>query len=136
MDANNFIENKIEKEIIDVKGDQYSVEAYQFILSSVESLLNKIILKGGEKRHISGQELAIEVKDNALEYFGPTALLVLEHWGIYETMDIGHIVYNLIDVELMGQKESDKIEDFYNVYDFKEEFKEKYQFSVTNEKEE
>ena len=43
---------------------------------------------------------------------------VLNSWGVHQTGDFGEIVYNLIGLNLMRKTETDRREDFDNVYDF------------------
>jgi uncharacterized repeat protein (TIGR04138 family) len=49
-------------------------------------------------------------------------LTVLHSWGVHCTEDIGNMVFNLIGAGIFGKTEEDSIEDFKNVYDFKEAF--------------
>ena len=63
-------------------------------------------------RHISGQELVAGALAYALEQFGPLAPDVLEDWGIAEGRDIGNIVYNMIQVELLSASPEDSRSDF------------------------
>lgn len=101
---------------------RYSTYALQFVLSSVEATLMKI----GEKRHISGEELLEGVRDIAIRQFGPMAKEVLNHWGVYTTLDIGHIVFALVEAGLLEADRSDSLEDFEGVYDFKKVFEDDY----------
>ena len=50
------------------------------------------------------------------------ASAVLTHWGITKTRDFGNIVFNMIEKGLLSKVESDSIEDFNDVYDFKVAF--------------
>jgi uncharacterized repeat protein (TIGR04138 family) len=77
---------------------------------------------------VSGQELCQGFKTLALSEFGIMAKTVLESWGIKTTDDIGEIVFNLIDVELLSKTEEDKKEDFHNVFDFEQVFVKDYPF--------
>ena len=56
----------------------------------------------------------------ALEQYGLLSRAVLEHWGIRSTGDIGAIVFILIDVGLLKAQESDRVEDFAEVFAFAE----------------
>ncbi|OQY29719.1 MAG: hypothetical protein B6244_02720 [Candidatus Cloacimonetes bacterium 4572_55] len=101
---------------------RYKLSAYGFVLSS----LNHIVSELDKPRHISGRELAIGVRDLAIEEFGPMALMVLEKWGIRQTKDFGNIVFDLVDLEILATQEEDQIEDFDNIYDFTEAFNTNY----------
>ena len=109
--------NEIRNEIILTgKDTRYKIEAYSFVLQG----LNFYLIRTGEKRHFSGNELAYGLIDFAQKQFGPLASSVLKYWGIQSTNDLGYIVYNLIDLNLIRKQESDSIEDFFNVFDIKD----------------
>ena len=44
---------------------------------------------------------------------------VFRAWGLAKTRDIGEIVYSLIDEKILAKSETDSIEDFNDVYDFR-----------------
>lgn len=73
-------------------------------------------------QHVSGQQLAEGFRDYLLNLYGPFAADVVEKLRIRSTMDIGNLVYNLISVGCFGKTKEDQIEDFLDVYDFKEAF--------------
>ncbi|HEX3869812.1 MAG TPA: Minf_1886 family protein [Pirellulales bacterium] len=70
------------------------------------------------ERHLTGQELCEAIRQYALEQYGYMARSVLESWGVRTTGDFGEIVFNLIRVGEMRKTESDRREDFENVFDF------------------
>ena len=78
------------------------------------------------ERHVSVEEMLDGVKDYALGRFGPLARIVLEHWGIYSTEDIGEIVFNLVEGGMLNKQDSDHKEDFASGYDFWEVFEERF----------
>lgn len=92
--------------------------AYLFILSSLQFVLERI----PEPRHLTGSELAEGVRDLAIERFGPMARTVLEYWGIHSTMDLGEVVFALVECGILIKQEHDDLEDFANVFDFEEAF--------------
>jgi uncharacterized repeat protein (TIGR04138 family) len=73
-------------------------------------------------RHVSGQELCLSLRALALEQWGPLAPAVLRSWNIHRTRDFGELVYLMINWGLMGKQDSDRIEDFDDVYDFRTAF--------------
>ena len=73
-------------------------------------------------RHVTGRELAEGLRDYALEQFGPLAKTVLNAWGVSETIHFGDIVYNLIDYNIFSKTDSDRREDFADIYDFETAF--------------
>ncbi len=107
-------------ERIHARETRYAEQAYLFVLASIEYLQTRLPVR----RHVSGQELAIAVRDYAREQFGLLAPSVLGHWGIAQTLDIGRVVYTLVDVGLLITQPGDRVEDFERVYDFRSAFEE------------
>ena len=108
------------------KDPRYKLEAYSFLMSA----LNFTVSKFPEPRHVTGQELLQGIRRYGLEQFGPMTRTVFEHWGIKSTKDFGNIVFNLIDVGLLGKTEEDSIDDFKDVYDFEEAFDKDYKYKL------
>ncbi len=109
---------------------RYQLEAYQFVREGL-TYAQEIMMMGSDEpaagsgeleRHLTGQQLCEAIRKYAIDQFGYMANVVLSNWGIRETRDIGNIVYNLIDVDLMKRSANDKVEDFDNVYSFEEAF--------------
>ncbi|NOY29426.1 MAG: hypothetical protein GXP28_04385 [Planctomycetes bacterium] len=82
------------------------------------------------ERHVSGQELCEAMRVFAHEEYGYLAKCVLNEWGIKSTGDFGEIVFNLIEIEQMRKTPHDRREDFEDVYDFDEGFREGFEFSM------
>ncbi|WP_153555255.1 Minf_1886 family protein [Roseimaritima sediminicola] len=107
---------------------RYKLEAYQFIRESLAYAHDVLRLHelpatdSPEARHITGQQLCEACRVYALEQYGYMAKLVLNRWGLHETSDFGEIVYNLIAIEQMKKSDSDRREDFDDVYDFDSAF--------------
>lgn len=93
---------------------RYDEQAYLFVLASIEFLQARL----PARRHVTGQELAHGVREFSLEQFGLMAPAVLRHWGIGETLDIGRIVFTLVDVGLLVTQPTDRLEDFEGTWDF------------------
>lgn len=108
------------------KDPRYDGEAYFFILKG----LNFTVAKLDKPRHVTGRELSDGMRLYAVEQFGPMAKNVLEHWGITRTEDFGNIVFNLIEVKLLAKTETDSIEDFKDVYDFKKAFTRPVEYKI------
>jgi uncharacterized repeat protein (TIGR04138 family) len=122
--------DKIRADLIDSGRDtRYQLGAYLFVLNGLEFHLVKV----GEKRHVSGQELSRGLVEFAVRQFGPLAYRVLEYWGIRATDDLGYLVYNLIDIGLMSKQESDQLGDFFDVFDIREYCLEKDRFVIDKE---
>ncbi len=108
--------SKIEK--VMEENDQYKFEAYSFVMAALHHTVSKL----PKARHITGQELLQGIREYALEQFGPMTRTVLNYWGIMKTVDFGKIVFALVEVGILRKQPEDKIEDFQDVYDFKEAF--------------
>jgi uncharacterized repeat protein (TIGR04138 family) len=108
------------------KDPRYREDAYFFVLRG----LNFTVAQLDKPRHVTGQELSKRMRLYAVEQFGPMAKEVLEHWGITKTGDFGNIVYNLIDVKLLGKTKTDSIDDFKDVYDFKKAFVRSVEYKI------
>lgn len=97
---------------------RYSVESFLFVISGLEYTLGKL----PQRRHLSGQELSRGIAEYAREQYGYLAKTVLNNWGVHATLDFGEIVYLLIHEELMNKTDEDNMDDFRNVFEFKDEF--------------
>ncbi len=104
---------------------RFDERAYLFVLSSLEHCQIQLT----ERRHITGPELARACRDLALKRYGVMARLVLEHWGIRSTRDIGDIVFTLVDLELLISQPQDSRDDFLEVFDFGDAFEREYPWS-------
>jgi uncharacterized repeat protein (TIGR04138 family) len=101
-----------------VRDDRYSREAYRFVQEGLEFTVQR----RGRRGHVSGKELLEGIRDLARDRFGLMARTVLNQWGVTQTGDIGEIVFNLVDAQVMSKQDSDTRDDFANVYDFEEVF--------------
>ncbi|MCI0433382.1 MAG: hypothetical protein L0271_07020 [Gemmatimonadetes bacterium] len=99
--------------------------AYLFVVSALHFVIQRL----PEPRHISGRELAEGVRDLAVQRFGPMARTVLEHWGIRATVDVGAIVFGLVECGVLIKQADDEIADFADVFDFDEAFEREYPWS-------
>ncbi len=104
---------------IDDSDHRYHLNAYRFVLSALHFTQQEL----GGRRHISGPELLVGIKDYAWEEFGSLAMTVLEDWGIHTTRDIGNIVFNMVGLGQIKKTEEDAIEDFDEVFDLAEAFR-------------
>lgn len=101
-----------------IRDDRYSREAYRFVQEGLEFTVQR----RGRRGHVSGKELLEGIRDMARDRFGLMARTVLNQWGIMATSDVGEIVFNLVDAQVMSKQDSDTRDDFANVYDFEEVF--------------
>ena len=110
---------------IRLKEPRFDERAYLFVLGALEYCQQRL----DERRHISGKELALACRDLALEKFGVMAALVLEHWGVHSSADLGDVVFTLVDLGLLMSQPSDSREEFADVFDFDQAFAKEYPWS-------
>ena len=53
---------------------------------------------------------------------------MLNYWGIMNTVDFGHIVFDLVAAGILRKQPEDKIDDFKQAYDFKDVFDKGFKF--------
>lgn len=106
------------------KDPRYKIDAYSFVLAALNYTMERLRRKG----HVSGLELTESIREYAIEEYGRMARTVFEHWGIMNTEDFGNIVFNMVDAGVLGKQESDSIDDFKNVFDFKQAFEDEYTY--------
>lgn len=113
---------------IRVRESRYHEHAYLFVLAALEYCQQRL----PERRHIDGRELAFACRDLALERFGVMARMVLEHWGVMATADIGQLVFTLVDVGLLIRQATDAQDDFTEVFSFDAAFEASYPWSAAH----
>ena len=109
----------------------YPLAAFEFVRSGLEQTVSQVLVHshaGGEgfltpdSHHVSGQQLAMGLREHAIERFGMLAPAVLRHWNVLRTEDFGRIVYAMIEGGLFSKTLDDSIDDFAGVYEFDEAF--------------
>lgn len=125
----NSLMNDFQK-LYDITQDdtRYALEAYMFVLEALQYTRTRF----HKEKHVSGQELLEGIKDLALTRFGAMAIAVFEHWGIRQTIDFGHIVFNMVNNQILHKTEEDSLEDFRDYFDFEKVFVEDYRFNIKN----
>jgi len=108
---------------------RYDEQAYLFVLSALEFSQSKL----DARRHISAAELAHSCRDLALERFGLMSRVVLERWGIHATLDLGEIVFTLVELGFLVKQPTDTREEFAGVYDFESAFDRDYPWNAANQ---
>ena len=105
-------------ERIRARDARFQERAYLFVLAALEFSQ----LRLPERRHITGRELAEACRDLALARYGVMAPTVLQHWGVRTTLDLGDIVFTLVDLGLLISLPTDTRDDFVDVFQFEEAF--------------
>ena len=103
---------------IRLREPRFHEHAYLFVLSALEFSQSRL----PERRHITGRELAEACRDLALDRYGVMARLVLDHWGVRSTADIGDVVFTLVDLGLLISQPTDSRLDFADVFGFDQAF--------------
>ncbi len=101
---------------------RFHEHAYLFVLMALEFCQSRLT----ERRHIAGRELAAACRDLALDRYGVLARLVLDHWGVRSTADIGDVVFTLVELNLLIRQPTDSRDDFHAVYEFDGAFEDNY----------
>jgi len=122
------------------KDRRYTLEAYQFVREALDYAHRALGMGAGKpirpgeepppEAHLTGQQLCEAIRQYAIDQFGYLAKTVLNSWGVRSTSDFGEIVYNLIDINEMRKSETDRREDFDDVYDFDEVFVHQFKIQI------
>jgi uncharacterized repeat protein (TIGR04138 family) len=98
---------------------RFDPHAYFFLKDALDFTLKRIAeSNGGQARHVSGPELLQGYRDFALEQFGPMASTLMMEWSVRKCQDVGDMVFQLIEEQVFGKQDSDKHEDFSEIFDF------------------
>jgi uncharacterized repeat protein (TIGR04138 family) len=105
---------------------RFDRKAYAFVRAALDHTVKEVKRKHpertGKSQHVTGAELLEGIRAYALEQYGPLAKTVLTSWGITRCSDFGDIVFNLIDYNVFSKTETDRREDFAEIYTFDEAF--------------
>ncbi len=99
-------------------GIKFKAQAFFFIYM----VLGRCRLVDEQRGHVTGQELLAAFSAEAKSQYGPMALTVLNHMGITATLDVGELVFLMVDNGLLSRTEKDTLDDFKDVFDFEQEF--------------
>ena len=94
--------------------EDYAPDAYDFLRQALDHSAQRF-KQDRKTAHLSAEELYLGVCSLALEEYGPMAKSVLEYWGILSSVDVGEIVFRLIEVGVFGKQEGDSINQFYHL---------------------
>jgi uncharacterized repeat protein (TIGR04138 family) len=112
-------------ERIRLREPRFDERAYLFVLAALEYCQQGL----DERRHITGRELALACRDLALDRFGVMARIVLDHWGVRSSADIGDVVFTLVELGLLMSQPTDTRDEFIEVFDFDQAFEREYPWS-------
>jgi uncharacterized repeat protein (TIGR04138 family) len=118
------------------RDSRFHRDAYLFVFEALRFAQQQLGLDRGaddeesgsteDERHITGQQLCHAIRQYAVKQYGALAKFVLNHWGIHATRDFGEVVFNLIAIGQMRKTDSDRREDFDNVFEFNEAFRDPF----------
>ena len=121
---------------------RFAYEAYEFVFDALDHTLTRLGRKpqvqadaaAEVELHVTATELLEGACELAQREFGLMARVVLSMWGIRRTDDIGELVFNLIDANLMNRGDDDRRDDFNGVFDLPRALSEGYaiQFDEAN----
>lgn len=98
---------------------RFDPHAYFFLKDALDFTLKRVAEgNGGQARHVTGPELLEGFRDCALEQFGPMASTLMHEWGVRKCQDVGDMVFHLIEEQVFGKQDSDRREDFSEIFDF------------------
>jgi uncharacterized repeat protein (TIGR04138 family) len=103
---------------IRIREPRFDEQAYLFVLSALE---------------MCQAELAHACRELALERYGLMARVVLDHWGISATADIGDIVFTLVDLGFLLSQPQDTRDEFVDVFDFDLAFERDYPWNCAQQ---
>lgn len=110
---------------------RFDRKAYDFVRlgldHTVKELRKKDAARAEKSRHVSGGELLDGLRVYALDQFGPLTKTVLNAWGVTRCSHFGDIVFNLIEYNVFSKTESDRREDFSDIYEFDDAFVKPFQ---------
>jgi uncharacterized repeat protein (TIGR04138 family) len=132
-----------------IQDSRYTIEAYLFVLQSLDYARIQGIKKRTEQQHsrpdasaktqerserrlqvhVSGEELCYGAKELALRQYGLLAWPLLQSWGIHSTSHLGEIVYSLIESGDLEKTPEDSPRDFDGVFDFSEALCSDFEFT-------
>ncbi|MGE4112221.1 MAG: Minf_1886 family protein [Burkholderiales bacterium] len=112
--------------LISKEDARFDRKAYNFVRQALDQTVKDLKRKNpertGKSQHVTGAELLAGIRTHALDQFGPLTKTVLNKWGITRCADFGGIVFNLIEYNVFSKTDSDRREDFADIYDFDEAF--------------
>ncbi|MEI8344840.1 MAG: Minf_1886 family protein [Candidatus Omnitrophota bacterium] len=87
---------------------RFGPDSYLFVMQALDGVMREL----PQARHISAQELLNGISLEARRQFGPMSQTVFGFWGIHESLDFGHVVFNMVGEGILSRRETDALEDF------------------------
>ena len=111
-----LLQKQREREAVRIlrRDGRYKRAAYDFVLEGIR--------RAADSGHVTAEELLDQIREMALEKFGPLARTVFTDWHVTTTEDFGNVVFSLVDEEAIGKTEEDELSHFIDVFEFEEAF--------------
>jgi len=90
-------------------------EAYGFVMAALGVTVQALPAERRqdvERRHLSGAELLRGVVAFARHEFGVLAPVVFREWGVERSLDVGAIVFQLVQAGQLSARPEDRLDDF------------------------
>lgn len=115
-----------------VRDSRYTKEAYALVRDALDHAQRRLAAQDKRRAigHLNGPEILEGFRELVLSQFGPMARLVLDTWGLRTTLDVGHVVFNLIEAQVFSKSDQDQLADFDGVFDFFDAFDAPYKSAV------
>jgi uncharacterized repeat protein (TIGR04138 family) len=101
---------------------RYAAPAYDLVRQGLDHATKLFHPEDVEDRHVTGPQLLEGFRQFMLEEYGPMSLTLLQQVGIHDCLDVGRIVYILIEIGYFGKNPDDNLEDFADIYSLEEAF--------------
>lgn len=108
------------------RNQKIAKEAYYLLQDALDYTTEKSKEDGAASNHVSAAELLEGFKKYSLDQFGPMAATLFAEWNLTKCSDIGEMVFSLIDEGIFSKQDSDRPEDFVDLFDFAEVFVEPF----------
>jgi uncharacterized repeat protein (TIGR04138 family) len=105
---------------------RYLAEAYLFVREALVLAFERAA-KGVADRsqvNVTSADMLESFRQLALARLGREARPMLAEWGLRKCQDVGEIVFKLVEIGYIRQREKDRIEDFTRGYSFDDAFPE------------
>lgn len=102
--------------------DRFRPEVYRFAMEALEYTIHQV----GERRHVRAEELLTGLSAYARHRFGLLAAEVLDKWGVHSSSDVGTVVFQMVEGEILARQDNDRPEDFDQGFDLKQSLEERY----------
>ena len=124
LDAFLFVQRGLDHTVRSLHGDDDEPLALpEELAEDPDGPEAQALIEAAEKsRHVSGRQLCEGIRDFAISQYGLLAPVVLGHWNVRRSGDFGRIVFEMVDAGLMRKTEEDRVEDFDDVFDFRQAF--------------